>query len=166
MNERHRLLGLVAETSSVLEVSLRMTFSALLGSKYAAVVGGGQSVGWLIGSCEAIVRVHREIPPDGKASILAALGACRVANDCRSRLLHDAWGTGPGDEMVTIRSARGTHRLNVTARDLDEISSAVDAIAEAQAKLYAVVASVLGLQSLEIEGRLRAEERRAGQEPQ
>jgi hypothetical protein len=49
-------LGKVSESGTTMEWVLRLAFQCLVGSKYAAVVAGGQPVGWLIAQCIALTR--------------------------------------------------------------------------------------------------------------
>ncbi len=47
-------LGRITESSTTMEWVLRLAFCCLVGSKYAAVVAGGQSASWLIDQCDAL----------------------------------------------------------------------------------------------------------------
>lgn len=53
--ERLLALGSVLIAAGALEDLLRDAFCALVGSKFAAVVAGGQGGDWLIGYCKALV---------------------------------------------------------------------------------------------------------------
>jgi hypothetical protein len=68
-----RALGSVIIASGVMEDLLRDAFCALVGSKFAAVVAGGQGADWLIGYCESLVKAHMELPEVSRESVMAAL---------------------------------------------------------------------------------------------
>ena len=76
---QHALGGVVLE-AAYLERTLRAAFSALVGSKYAAVVDGRLTASGLIEDCERITRYHTGIPEPAKDTLRAALRACREAN--------------------------------------------------------------------------------------
>ena len=76
---QHALGGVVLE-AAYLERVLRATFSALVGSKYAAVVDGRLMAAALIEDCERITRYHTGITEPARQALLAALRACRHAN--------------------------------------------------------------------------------------
>jgi hypothetical protein len=57
---RHELGGVVLE-AAYLERVLRTAFSALVGSKYAAVIDGRLTAATLIEDCEQIARHHTGI---------------------------------------------------------------------------------------------------------
>jgi len=61
--------------------------------------------------------------------------------------------------MVTLQSRRRTHELTVTPRTLEELISAANSLSLGQARLFQVVAGVLGVESLGIGGQLRKEQR-------
>jgi len=100
----HALGGVVLE-SAYLERTLRAAFSALVGSKYAAVVDGRLTASALIEDCERLTRYHTSIPAPAKEAVLAALRACHEANRDRNRVIHDTWATRPGNVMVTLQAA-------------------------------------------------------------
>src|ERR1700738_4961392 len=76
---QHALGGIVLE-SAYLERVLRTAFSALVGSKYAAVIDGRLTVATLLEDCERITRYHTGLTEAAKQAVLAALQACRRAN--------------------------------------------------------------------------------------
>jgi hypothetical protein len=98
---RHALGGVVLE-SAYLERTLRAAFSALVGSKYAAVVDGHLTAAALIEDCRQLARYHTAIPGPAKDAVLVALRACHEANRERNRVIHDTWATRPGSVMVTL----------------------------------------------------------------
>jgi hypothetical protein len=79
-------LGSVMESSAFMEYTLRNAFCSLVGSKYAAIVAGGQPVSWLIEQCGALTDAHRAMPRQHREAIKAALERCRAANERRNHL--------------------------------------------------------------------------------
>jgi hypothetical protein len=123
--DRRTALGALLDESAQLEYVLRMAFTALVGSKYAAVIAGGQDATWLIENCKAITKVHREIKDADRSAVLCALSACSQAYELRNRMVHDAWN--PQDQagrMHTSRSRRRSHVLVDTFRTVDDIRKA------------------------------------------
>ena len=101
-------LGSVITASGVLEDLLREAFCALVGSKFAAVVAGGQGADWLIGYCKALVEAHFELPEASRESVKAALQLCRSANDLRNQLVHGVQTVSTGsDGAFTCTGAVG-----------------------------------------------------------
>jgi hypothetical protein len=72
---QHALGGVVLE-SAYMEHLLRAVFTALLGSKYGAVVAAGQNAGWLAEECRAMAKGRQDIPADSGDVLLKALAAC------------------------------------------------------------------------------------------
>ena len=120
---RHALGGVVLE-AAYLERTLRTAFSALVGSKYAAVVDGRLTAAALLEDCERITRYHTGLTQAAKEALLAALRACRQANRERNRVIHDTWATRPGSSMVTLHDERRSHDVLVTAHTLSEVRRA------------------------------------------
>ena len=147
-DDRYVALGQVVETAAIMEISLRMAFGALLGGPYAAVVARRQETHWLIENCEAVTRAHAELPGARRDAILHALRACREANRDRNRLVHDAWGTGPGGVPVTVRSARRSYEITGPVWDAGQIDAVAAAISAAQALLLAAIEDALGAERL------------------
>jgi hypothetical protein len=131
---RHALGGVVLE-AAYLERVLRAAFSALVGSKYAAVVDGRLMAAALIEDCEQITRYHTGItePATTSGSIRAAsrtaghrtVGAGRLRHGdlipaertmvrgpawaCASTALPDTTDSGghlPGPERPASRTLR------------------------------------------------------------
>jgi hypothetical protein len=71
---RHALGGVVLE-AAYLERTLRTAFSALVGSKYAAVVDGRLTAAALLEDCERITRYHTGLTAAAKEALLTALRA-------------------------------------------------------------------------------------------
>ena len=127
---QHALGGVVLE-SAFLERVLRAAFSALIDSKYAAVVDSRLTAATMIEDCERITRHHTDIPGAEKDRLLAALKACHQANSHRNRVIHDAWATRPGDVMVTLHGSRNSRDVTVTVRTPAEVRQVADRLADA-----------------------------------
>jgi hypothetical protein len=153
---RHALGGVVLE-AAYLERVLRAAFSALVGSKYAAVVDGRLTAAVLIEDCERITRYHTGIAEPAKEAVLAALRACRHANRERNRVIHDTWATRPGSVMVTLRDARGSRDVTITAQTLTEVRQLADQVADAADELGAAMTAALGAGWAQVEDQLREE---------
>jgi hypothetical protein len=153
---RHALGGVVLE-AAYLERMLRAAFSALVGSKYAAVVDGRLAAAALIEDCEQITRYHTGITEPAKEALLAALRACRQANKERNRVIHDTWAIRPGSVMVTLRDDRRPHDVMVTARTLSEVRQLADQVADAADELKAAMTTALGVGWAHVEDQLRQE---------
>ncbi|HEY2285245.1 MAG TPA: hypothetical protein VGH88_05835 [Streptosporangiaceae bacterium] len=147
-DDRYAALGQVVEMAAIMEISLRMAFGALVGGPYAAVVASRQETHWLIENCEAVARRHAELPQARRDAILHALRACRQANHDRNRLVHDAWGTGPGGGAVVVRSARRSYEIAGPAWDAGQIAVVAAAITAAQAALLTAIEDALGADRL------------------
>jgi hypothetical protein len=131
-----------------MEIALRMTFCALAGGRYAALVAGGQETHWLLENCEVIAQHHEELSPERRTAVLAALQACRRANRDRNRLVHDAWGTGPGGGQVALHSSRRSYPITGRAWATADIRAVAEAIGQAQRNLLTAIEDALGPQSL------------------
>ena len=153
---RHALGGVVLE-AAYLERILRAAFSALVGSKYAAVVDGRLTAAALIEDCEQITRYHTGIAEPAKNTVLTALRACRQANEERNRVIHDTWATRPGSVMVTLHDARRSHDVMITARTLGEVRQIADQVADAADELKAAMATAFGTGWALVEDQLRQE---------
>ena len=153
---RHALGGVVLE-AAYLERVLRTAFSALVGSKYAAVVDGRLMAAALIEDCERITRYHTAITQPAKESIRTALRACHEANRDRNRVIHDTWATRPGRVMVTLQGSRTSHEITVTVQTLAEVRQLADQLANAANELGAAMAIALGPDWALLEDQLRLE---------
>jgi len=140
---QHALGGIVLE-AAYMERVLRAAFSALVGSKYAAVMDGRLTASALVEDCERITGYHTEIPAHAKDAVLAALRACHEANRKRNRVIHDTWATRPANVMLTLRSERGSHEVAVTARTPAEARQVADQVADAAEALKAAMTEALG----------------------
>jgi hypothetical protein len=108
VNDYMVALGAVVMSSATMEGCLREAFCSLVGSKFAAIVAGGQAVAWLIDQCEALTDAHRDLPELTRKAIRDALRNCREANGRRNDLVH---GLKAPSEMglETIRSRKNTY---------------------------------------------------------
>ena len=68
-NELQHALGGVVLEAGYLERTLRTAFSALVGSKYAAVVAGHLTEAGLIEDCQKITRYHTDLPEPVKQTL-------------------------------------------------------------------------------------------------
>jgi hypothetical protein len=157
LDELQHALGAIVLEAAYLERVLRAAFSALVGSKYAAVIDGRLMTATLIEDCEQIARHHTDIPAPAKETLLATLRACREANRERNRVVHDTWATRPGNVMVTLHGGRKSHDVTVTARTLDEVRQVADQVASAAHALGAAMVTALGPGWALVEKQLRTE---------
>ena len=153
---QHALGGVVLE-AAYLERVLRAAFSALVGSKYAAVVDGRLTAAALIEDCERITRYHTAITRPAKEEIETALRACHEANRNRNRVIHDTWATRPGNVMVTLHGSRGSHEVTVTVQALAEASRLADQLAGAADAVKAAMSAALDRGWMLVEDQLRQE---------
>ena len=157
VDELQHALGAVVLESAYLERTLRAAFSALVGSKYAAVIDGRWAAAALIEDCEQVARHHTEMAEPARETLLAALKACHEANRQRNRVIHDAWAVRPGDLMVTLRGNRKSHEVTVTARTLVEVRQLADQVGDAADELRAAMTTALGPGWVLVEDELRQE---------
>ena len=157
VDELQRALGGIVLEAAYLERILRAVFSALVDSKYAAVIDGRWSASALIVDCKQIIKYHTDLPELAKEELLAALNGCHEANRQRNRVIHDAWATRPGDVMVTLQSGTKSHDVTVTVRSLAEIRQVAHQVGEAADELNAAMTAALGPTWAHIEDQLRQE---------
>jgi hypothetical protein len=153
---QHALGGVVLE-AAYLERVLRAAFSALVGSKYAAVVDGRLTAAALIEDCERLTRYHTGFSQPAKDVLLAALRACHEANRERNRVIHDTWATRPGNVMVTLQGGRGSHDVTVSVRTLTEVRQLADQLSDAASGLKVAMTTALGSNWVLVEDQLRQE---------
>jgi len=156
-NELQRSLGAIVLEAAYMERMLRAAFSALVGSKYAAVVDGRLMAFALIEDCRHIAKAHTDLDDQARHRLVAALDACEEANRKRNRVIHDAWATRPGDVMVTLQSTRSSHDVTVKARTIGELHQLADEISGAADHLTAAISAAFGSAALRIEDQLRLE---------
>ena len=139
-DESLRDLGLLTVRSSKLEAELRDAFCALVGSKYAVVIAGGQAASWLIDQCQALVRANLEMSVAHKAAMTAALEECREANRQRNSLIHGVkYGGWPSGRVFTARSRKGTFEETVESWTAETIRAAVSCISAARFALHEAI---------------------------
>ena len=153
---QHALGGVVLE-SAYLERVLRAAFSALIDSKYAAVVDSRLTAATMIEDCERITRHHTDIPRAEKERLLAALKACHQANSHRNRVIHDAWATRPGDVMVTLHGSPDSRDVTVIVRTPAEVRQVAARLADAANDVKAAMTAAFGPEWALLEDRLRGE---------
>ena len=157
VDELQRALGGVVLESAYMERVLRAAFSALVGSKYAAVVDGRLTASTLIDDCRRLTRYRMDIPAHAKDVVLAALEECHEANRQRNRVIHDAWATRPGDVTVTLAGCQMSHEVTVTARTVARVRQLADEVASAADALRAAMTEALGSDWALVENQLRQE---------
>jgi hypothetical protein len=157
-DDRFCALGQVVERAAVMEIALRMAFCALIGGPYAAVVAVDQETHWLTENCDAVVRKREDIPAGQRDRIRAALRACREANRDRNRLVHEAWGTGPGGTPAAMVSVRHSYQITGRLLRVEEILATADAMLGAQQELLAAIEDALGPDALHAVARQLATE--------
>jgi hypothetical protein len=155
-DDRFCALGKVVERAAVMEIALRMAFCALIGGPYAAVVAVDQETHWLTENCDAVARRHEDIPADQRDRIRAALRACREANRDRNRLVHEAWGTGPGGTPVVMTSSRHSYQVTGRLLRVEEIQATAEAMLRAQHELLAAIEDALGSDTMQSVAQLLA----------
>jgi hypothetical protein len=152
-------LGSVVEQSARMEWVLRSAFCVLVGSKYAAIIAGGQPLTWLLDNCKALVRANLEMTQEQIADIDAALTACSTANERRNVLVHGL--SRPGDEPDGLEKARSRRRTDVphisqwTVDTIDEVGYQ---LVYATGLLLKAIQSAMGLEAMGM-GRALARER-------
>lgn len=153
---QHALGGVVLE-SAYLERVLRAAFSALIDSKYAAVVDSRLTAIRMIEDCERITRHHTDIPDPEKDRLLAALKACHQANSRRNRVIHEEWATRPGDVLVTLHGSRNSREVTVTVRTPAEVRQVAARVADAASEVEAAMTAAFGPEWVLVEDQLRQE---------
>jgi hypothetical protein len=153
---QHALGGVVLE-AAYLERVLRTAFSALVDSKYAAVVDGRLTAAALIEDCERITRYRADIPELAKEAVQAALRSCHDVNRKRNRVIHDTWATRPGNVMVTLPGGRASRDVPVPVRTLTEVRQLADQLADAAHELKTAMTAALGRDWVSVEDQLRQE---------
>lgn len=159
-------LGQVIEWSASMEQILRSAFCSLVGSKYAAVLAGGQTADGLIEDCKALTRAHHEMSSEHREAILAALERCKVANQRRNTLVHGVKTASRATDgaLQTIRSRRRSHIPVTEPWTPQTISEAAGELLRAGLELFGAMQNAVSPQvmvfddALAWEERLRAEE--------
>ena len=143
-------LGKTTEAGTVMELVLRLAFCGLVGSKYAAVVAGGQSVSWLIDQCIALANINREMTEDSRRSLRAALMECKEASRQRNALIHGGKAPLPDGRILTSLSRRHTHLPHEDSWTLETIETVSDAILKAARELVKAIEDGLSLDVLAV----------------
>ena len=155
-NELQYALGGVVLEAGYLERALHAAFSALVGSKYAAVVAGNLMEAVLIEDCQKITKYHTDLSEAMKQALLSALKACDEVRKTRNRIMHDAWATRPGGIMVTLQANRD-HEVTITARTTNDIHQLADELGRAADNLNAAMTAAFGIDWSHVEDQLRQE---------
>ena len=141
-------LGNITERSVAMEWVLRLAFCCLVGSKYAAIVAGGQSASWLIDQCDALTQANREITEESRTQLRATLSACRSASQQRNTLIHGEKAPLTDGRIITSLSKRRTHIAREDSWTLETIEGISDAIGNAALGLYEAIEESLSLDLL------------------
>jgi hypothetical protein len=153
---QHALGGVVLE-AAYMERVLRTAFSALLGSKYAAVMDARLAAAALIEDCERITRHRTDLGHPAKDALLTAFKDCHEANKARNRVIHDAWATRPGNVMVTLPGNRESHDISVRVRTPAEVRQVADRLADSADAVKAAMTAAFGSGWPLVEDKLRQE---------
>jgi hypothetical protein len=154
---RQSALGEIVLESAYLERLLRCVFTALVGSKYAAVVSGGKEASWLVDHCKALAKTHQDIGEPRFEQLLAVLAQVADGFRRRNRVMHDAHAVRPGQQVVTLQSKRNSHEVVVTRRPVAEIHALADEMGCLADDLKAAAGAALGEDCLRLENVLRLE---------
>jgi hypothetical protein len=157
-------LGSVVEQSARMEWVLHSVFCSLVGSKYAAIVAGGQSMSWLLDNCKALVKANLEMTPEQIAAVQAALTACSAANVNRNVVVHGL--SRPGDEpdgLEKVRSRRQTDVPDISSWTTDSIDEVGYQLVYVTGQLLAAVENAIGLEAMGMDRALDRERKRLEQ---
>jgi hypothetical protein len=158
--ERLLALGSVITVSGAMEELLRDAFCALVGSKFAAVVAGGQGAERLIGHCQALVAAHMELPEASRESVKTALLLCRSANERRNRLVHGSWSVSsqPDGASQVLKSRHHQYKLHVEQRTPAQINDVAHALGHAYRELLTAMMQAVGPDMVMLGDQLEWEE--------
>jgi hypothetical protein len=165
VTERQVALGMVTEWSAMMEDVLRGAFCALVGSKYAAIVGGGQSVTWLREQCDALTKAHSEITAEQRKAIRAALVRCKAADEDRNALVHGVktYSREDGDGgLRTLRSRFRQYEPQVRDWTPTTIHAAAQEMAEAGWDLFEAIEAAVGPELMDLGNALAWEHQARG----
>lgn len=154
VKDLQRAVGGVVLESAYLERVLRIAFSALIGSKYAAVIDSRLMASALIEDCRHVAEVHSGIGAPERAALITSLRQCESVNHARNRVIHDEWVSRPGNVMITLKGQRCSHEVTVTAKAVTELDELADRIGCAADQLSTAVVAALGPASLRIQDQL------------
>jgi hypothetical protein len=155
-------LGRVIEFSASMESILRSAFCSLVGSKYAAILAGGQTADGLIEDCKALTQAHHEMPPEHRKAILAALERCKIANQRRNVLVHGVKTASRVTDgaLQTHRSRRRSHVRAIEPWTPQTISEAAAEPLDAGLELFAAMQNAVSPEVMVMDEALAWEERR------
>jgi len=144
-----------------MEHALRTAFCALVGTKFAAVVAGGQSVAWLNGECEALADAHAEMPDDKRQAIKDALSLCKTASERRNILVHGVktYSREGDGALLTFRSRKNSHVRVVQQWTPAEIGQVGRELSRATSQLYDALKSAVSHETFWLWGALSSEDR-------
>ena len=157
LDELRHALGAVVLESAYLERVLRAAFSALVGSKYAALVDARLTTAALIEDCERITRHRPDISDPDRDGLLEALNACHEANADRNRVIHEVWAPQPATAMAMPDGGRHSRHEMVAARTPAEAQEVADRVADAAHDVRTAMTAALGPGWVRVEGQLRQE---------
>jgi len=165
VTDRLIALGKVIEWSASMEQILRDAFCSLVGSKFAAIVVGGQSASWLIEQCKALTDAHQEMPPEQREAIKAALQRCAAANELRNHLVHGVKTASriPDGALQTLRSRNRTYARAVLSWTTASIGQAAGELLNAGLALFGAVQHAVTPEMMVIGDALGWENRRREQ---
>jgi hypothetical protein len=166
INARLVALGQVIEWSASMEHILRGAFCSLVGSKYAAILAGGQTADGLIEDCKALTDAHYEMPAEHRDAIHAALNRCKLANQRRNTLVHGVKTASRVTDgaLQTIRSRRRSNTPTVEPWTPDTIREAATELLMAGMELFGAMEKAVSPQVMVIDNALAWEERRRAEE--
>jgi hypothetical protein len=118
------LLGQVIFEASLLEYHLRGLCSALIGSKYGAVISAGQSSSWLMDTSLALARAHDDVGDYATDELRDLMTRCREALRKRNQLVHGLWSESvEGEHFISTSRLRSFEESmqNVTMDDIEDL---------------------------------------------
>lgn len=158
VDELRYALGAVVLEAAFLERVLRAAFSALMGSKYAALVDARLTMAALIEDCQRITKHRTDIPDPKRDRLLEALRACHKANSDRNRVIHDDWATRPGNLRVTLDGSRDGRHVLVTVKTPAKVRQVAERVADAAHEVKAAMTAALGSGWVHVEDQLIRED--------
>jgi hypothetical protein len=157
VDELRYALGAVVLEAAYLERVLRAAFSALIGSKYAALVDARLTMAALIEDCQRITNHRTDIPDHKRDRLLDAFRACHKANSDRNRVIHDDWATRPGNVRVTLNGSRDGRDVMVTVKTPAKVRQVAERVADAAHEVKAAMTAALGSGWVYVEDQLHQE---------
>ncbi|MFY9999421.1 MAG: hypothetical protein WAK76_08005 [Trebonia sp.] len=137
--------------SATMEGRLRQAFCALVGSKYAAVVAGGQAADWLIEQSNALADAHHEMSDVDREAIKTVLTRCKAVNVQRNHLAHSvAIGLRFNPAFQMVRSRRHKYSSDVRPFTLTDIRAVASELLSAGIALTDVMTEAVGRDLMDI----------------